>query len=238
MVQMPLRGPMAASATSGRRHRGSVEELPSGALRASVYAGIDPVAKRRHYLREVIPASPAARNEAEKALRRLANQVDERRNPRTNTTLNQLLDRHFDMLDLEPNTVLAYREFATNHIRPLIGAQKVSSLGGDVFDSFYAELRRCRHRCNGRPYVEHRTDRAHDCDERCCTHVCRPLAPATARKIHVVLSGALNGSPCSSGVHAEREQAICDSLRPTLLGLRPVAPGLRRRPSRLSASDR
>ena len=29
-----------------------------------------------------------------------------------------------------------------NHIRPLIGTQKVGALGGDVFDSFYAEVRR------------------------------------------------------------------------------------------------
>jgi integrase len=51
-------------AGSGARHRkrqrGSVEELPSGALRVAVYAGIDPVAKRRHYLEEVVPAGPRA----------------------------------------------------------------------------------------------------------------------------------------------------------------------------------
>jgi hypothetical protein len=31
---------------------------PSGGLRISVYAGIDPVSKRRNYLREVIPILP------------------------------------------------------------------------------------------------------------------------------------------------------------------------------------
>jgi integrase len=129
--------------------------------------------------------------DTDKALRRLANQVDERRNPRTNATLNQLLDQHFEMLDLEPNTVDGYRELAVNHIRPLIGTQKVGALGGDVFDSFYAELRRCRRRCSGRPSLEHRTERPHDCDDRCCAHVCRPLAPGTVRKIHFILSGAL-----------------------------------------------
>jgi hypothetical protein len=40
-----------------QRARGYVEELPSGALRVVVYAGIDPVTKRRHYLRETIPAN-------------------------------------------------------------------------------------------------------------------------------------------------------------------------------------
>ncbi|MPZ64561.1 MAG: tyrosine-type recombinase/integrase [Pseudonocardiaceae bacterium] len=180
-----------ASARRGRRRRGSIQQLPSGALRVSVYAGTDPVTKRRHYLREVIAPSPTAETNADKALRRLANQVDERRNPRTNATLNQLLDRHLEMLDLEPNTIEGYRELADNHIRPLIGTQKVGSLGGDVFDSFYAELRRCRRRCSGRPFLEHRTEAIHDCDDRCRVHACRPLASATVRKIHFILSGAL-----------------------------------------------
>lgn len=69
----------------------------------AVYAGIDPVTKRRHYLRGVIPAGPSAA--ADKVMRRLDNQVDERRNPRTNVTLDQLLDQHFAMLDLDPNTI-------------------------------------------------------------------------------------------------------------------------------------
>lgn len=55
-----------------RRPRGNVEELPSGSLRVSVYAGIDPLTGRRHYLRETVPAGPKARADADKALRRLA----------------------------------------------------------------------------------------------------------------------------------------------------------------------
>ncbi|MQA14701.1 MAG: tyrosine-type recombinase/integrase [Pseudonocardiaceae bacterium] len=174
-----------------KRPRGNIEQLPSGALRVTVFAGVDPVTKRRHRLREIVPPGPAADAEAQKVMRRLANRVDERRNPRTNATLNQLLDQHLEMLDLEPNTIEGYRELADNHIRPLIGTQKVGALGGDVFDSFYAELRRCRRRCSGRPFLEHRTEDPHDCDDRCRVHVCRPLASATVRKIHFVLSGAL-----------------------------------------------
>ena len=61
-----------ASATGARRKRskGSVEELPSGALRVAVYAGTDPLTGKRHYLREVIPAGPKAAAEAEKVMRR------------------------------------------------------------------------------------------------------------------------------------------------------------------------
>jgi integrase len=63
-----------------KRPRGSGQQLPSGALRVSVYAGYDPVSGRRHYLREVVSPGPKANAEVEKALRRFAGQVDERLN--------------------------------------------------------------------------------------------------------------------------------------------------------------
>jgi hypothetical protein len=50
-----------------RRTRGSIDELPSGALRVRVYAGRDPLTKRDHYLTEVIPAGPKAAAAAEGA---------------------------------------------------------------------------------------------------------------------------------------------------------------------------
>jgi hypothetical protein len=76
---------------------------PAEALRVAVYAGIDPVTKRRHYLGEVIPAGLSAAKEADRAMRRMASQVDERRNPRTSATVDQTLDRYFDVVDLERN---------------------------------------------------------------------------------------------------------------------------------------
>ncbi len=79
MCESPYGDAMPTS--SGRRtgrQRGSVEELPSGALRVSGCAGRDLLTGCRHYLREVIPAGPSARG-AQKAMRLLANQVDERR---------------------------------------------------------------------------------------------------------------------------------------------------------------
>jgi integrase len=61
---------MSASTNGRRRARGTVEELPSGSLRAKVYAGYDPLTKRRHYLSETIKPGPRARAEGEKALTR------------------------------------------------------------------------------------------------------------------------------------------------------------------------
>ncbi len=181
----------APSVRRTRRQRGSIEELPSGGLRVSVYAGTDPLTGRRHYLRESIPASPSAHAEAQKALHRLANQVDERRNPRTNATVDQLLDRHFELAELEVNTVANYRSLAEKHIRPLIGSVKVGALDGDLFDSFYAELRRCRDHCGQRQRIDHRTDGPHQCDNRRKAHQCRPLSNGSIRYIHFILSGAL-----------------------------------------------
>ncbi len=46
------------AARKGRRVRGLIETLPSGSLRVKVYAGIDPVSKKRLYLDETLPAGP------------------------------------------------------------------------------------------------------------------------------------------------------------------------------------
>lgn len=181
--------PRAVGHRRGRR-RGSIEELPSGALRVRVYAGVDPVTGRRHDLTETIPAGPKAGDHAEKALTRLLNELDERRNPRTNATVNQLLDRYFAMIDAEQTTTRTYTGYARKHIRPLLGELKVGAVDGDVLDSFYAELRRCRQHCRGRRYVEHRTSRPHDCDDRCRNHTCTSLSASTIRQIHFILSGA------------------------------------------------
>src|SRR6185437_14720412 len=181
----------APSARRNRRQRGRIEELRSGALRVSVYAGTDPLTGRRHYLRETIPAGPRAEHEAQKALRRLANQIDERRNPRTSATVNQLLDRHFELAELEEKTLVNYRNLAGKHIRPLIGTMKVEALDGYLFDSFYATLRRCRDHCDRQPRIDHRTAGPHQCDERCKPHQCRPLSNGSIRYIHFILSGAL-----------------------------------------------
>lgn len=150
------------------RSRGRVEQLPSGSLRAVVYAGTDPLTGRRHFLREVIPAGPKAADEAEKAVRRLAAQVDERKHPRTNATLDQLLDRYLETLDVAESTRQMYAKYAEKHIRPFVGRLKAGAVDVEVLDSLHAELRRCRIHCNrSRGLVDHRTQRPHECDSRC-----------------------------------------------------------------------
>lgn len=167
-----------------KRQRGTIDALPSGALRVRVYAGTDPVTKRRHDLVEVVPAGPHAERLAEEARVRLLNEVYQRRHPRTNATVDQMLERHFRDADLEYNTLDTYKGYAAKHISPLLGTEKIGSLDAGVMESFYAELRRCRDHCDGsRGLVDHRTPRKHACDERCRPHVCKPLAASTIRQL-------------------------------------------------------
>lgn len=78
---------------------------------------------RRHRLVETVPAGPTAAREAENVRTRLLNQVDERRNPRTKATLNQMLDRCFEVAGLELTTHRGYVRKLDKHVRPrLVGA--------------------------------------------------------------------------------------------------------------------
>jgi integrase len=155
-----------------------------------VYAGADPITGKRHDLTETIPAGPTAKRDAQKALTRLLGQLDEKRNPRTRATVSQLMDRYFEVLDVDVTTRSTYVSYVRNHIKPLLGDLPLGRLDGEVLDSFYAELRRCRQHCRGAAGIDHRTDRPHDCDARCGKHRCRPLADSTLNQIHGILSGA------------------------------------------------
>lgn len=175
-----------------RRARGNIEPLPSGGFRVRVYAGRDPVTGRDYYLRESVPPGPKAEAQAERVRTRLANEVYERRNPRTDATVAQLVERHLREADLADDTLDTYTGYVKKHVVPLLGRIKIGSLGADTFDSFYAELRRCRDHCRKeRDRVDHRTPLKHACDDRCGPHQCRPLAASTVRQIHFILSGAL-----------------------------------------------
>jgi integrase/DNA-binding transcriptional regulator YhcF (GntR family) len=179
-----------APSKSPRRVRGRIETLPSGSLRVKVYVGIDPVSKKRLYLEETIPAGPRAAKEAEKARTRLLAQMDERRNPRTRATVNQVFDRYLTVLDVEPTTRSTYGGYIRNHIRPALGAIPLARLEAETVESFYAQLRTCRSRCGGRQSVDHRTADEHICDAGCRLHQCMPLSASSVRQIHAILTSA------------------------------------------------
>lgn len=182
---------MAAAKTRSRRVRGAIDELPSGALRVRVYAGVDPLTGRRNDLIEVVPPGPTAEKDADRVRTRLLAEVDEQRNPRTKATVNQLLDRYEKVLDVDRTTRRTYLGYIKNHIRPLLGKLQAGRINGEILDSFYAELRRCRAHCDrSKGRIDHRTKLKHECDERCRPHKCKALSNATIRQIHWILSGA------------------------------------------------
>ena len=181
---------MTRSRPARKKQRGSIDELPSGALRVRVHGGEDSLSGKRHTLVEIIPDGPKAAAQAEAARTRLIAQVDERRNPRTSATLDQLLDRYLETLDVGHTTHRMYTRYLELHVRPFIGRLKAGAVESETLDSLYAELRRCRTHCTDKRGTDHRTPREHECDERCRRHVCEPLSSTTIRHVHFVLRGA------------------------------------------------
>ncbi len=159
-----------------KRQRGEIMKLPSGSLRVRVYAGVDPLTGKRHYLTETVPAGRTAEREAEKVRTRFLNQVDEKRSPRTRATLNQLLDRWLEVVDIEPTTRMGYENKLNKHVRPVLGKLPFGRLDAETLESFYATLRRCRDWCGGKAYVKHRVNGKHTCTAKCRSHVCKPLS--------------------------------------------------------------
>jgi len=169
------------------------------------------------WLRETVAARETRREtekEAEKVLTRLLNQVDERRSPKTEATVSQLIDRWLEVIDIEKKTRTGYVGKIEKHIRPTIGRLPVGRVKAETIEGLYAQLRRCRDHCRGKQFVQHRTEAEHVCDEhtarrkctksttgdpgapckwcdrRCGPHRCEPLAAGSIRVVHAILSGA------------------------------------------------
>jgi len=183
---------MAAGQSRARdRRRGRGRVLPSGSLQVTVYAGVDPLTGRRLDVTETVPAGPTPARDAEKVRVKLLSKLDEQRDPRTPATVNQLLDRYLELLDVEGTTRTSYEGYIRNHIRPLLGTLPLGRLDGETLDwstQFCAPAALAR---GGRVAVDHQTDQPHECDQRCKPHICRPLATSSIRQVHGILSSAL-----------------------------------------------
>jgi len=170
---------------------GSVESVRSG-FRARVYAGKDPITGKQTYLRGEVRRERA---QAEADKERLLAYVDTDRMPDRHATLGVLLDRWMEVVDHEIATAETNAGYIRRTLKPTLGEMSLRKLQHrvDLFDRLYTHLRRCNTLCDGRPSVEHKASGRHDCQvEKCAPHVCRPMAPSTIRRIHSILSGALN----------------------------------------------
>ena len=61
------------------------------------------------------------------------------------------------------------------YIEPVFGSTQFAKLDPERLEKYYACLRKCKHRCDGR---------------RSRNHVCVPLGASSVRQIHFVLTGA------------------------------------------------
>ena len=177
------------------RRRGSVR-VRGGSLQVRVFAGVDPVTGRDRYLSESVKGTDrAARREAEKVMARLQAEVDGQRSAQSSVTLSYTLDEWLKTVEVEDSTRDGYIGYVERNIRPTLGAVPIAKLSTRTLETFYAELRRCRIRCNGRPTIAHRVVGEHACDVAGCEpHVCRPMAASTVRQVHAVISGALSAA--------------------------------------------
>lgn len=185
-----------SSARSEGRQRGRIEERGK-TLRVIVYAGVDPVTGRRSYLRETIDGTDkAARKRAEKALNKMLAQVDGQRSAPSSTSLSYALDEWMRTNEIEASTRKAYLGYIDRTIRPALGTTAVNKITARTLEGFYTDLRRCRARCDGKPYIErHKKTGKHDCaNAGCKPHECKPMAASTVRQIHFIISGTLDAA--------------------------------------------
>jgi integrase len=132
------------------------------------------------------------------------------------------MDAWLRVHEVEENTRQGYEAYTRNHIKPALGHVPVGKVTARLLEEFYADLRRCRLRCDGQPAIDHRTDEPHECcvvrhrwppgrrpagghpPHDCATvgctiiecppHRCTPLSAATIRHIHFAISAALSAA--------------------------------------------
>lgn len=193
------------SSGSGARKRGSVRRM-GNLLQARVSAGKDPSTGERIVLTESVTieqpgnqrSERAAAKEADKVLVRLQSEADSLKVARTKATFGALLDKWLPQHELDPTTRMNYESMISKHIRPVLGDMPLVLLvrtASERLESFYGDLRRCRQRCDGKPFIEHRVSGDHDCGEhRCEAHECKPYSASSVRSVHAIISGALSAA--------------------------------------------
>jgi integrase len=187
--------------TAARGRRGSARiqgniEARGDSLRVRVYAGPDPVTGRPVYLRETVYGTDdAARRTARRTLNRLVAAAEKARRPSSAVSLSQVIDEWLRVVEHEDSTRETYLGYIERTINPSLGPMSIAKLSVRHLETLYAELRRCRARCDRKPFIEHKADGEHDCVKvKCKPHVCKPMAASTVRQIHAIISGALSAA--------------------------------------------
>jgi integrase len=149
-----------------------------GTFEISVPLGRDPITKRYRYAYDFA----ASLDDAEARKADLIEAIAQGRQPQVKATVSDLIDRWLEVAELELNTKAGYEGYIERVIRPVLGQMRLRELEVrvDILDVLYAQLRRCRRLCGGRPLTDHRPigrgkrkedgEPDHECDARCRPH--------------------------------------------------------------------
>jgi integrase len=138
----------------GKARTGHVEQLPSGAFRAVLYAGTDPLTRRQQYLKS---GRVSTEEQARIELGKLLEQAAEGQAPETGVTVAKLLDEYAAVAGWDVSTRATNEGFIRRTINPALGYKRVREVRGPLLDKFYARLRKCGDlSCTGAPFTEHR----------------------------------------------------------------------------------
>ncbi|HVD88508.1 MAG TPA: hypothetical protein VNB91_06420, partial [Jatrophihabitantaceae bacterium] len=110
-----------------RSVEGYIERLPSGSVRVGVYAGTDLVSGKHLYLRELVKAGPDVEGRAEAVRVRLVDQVSAGECPRTDATIEQLMERHVADAELSRKNRNSYIGNNRKRVQPILDSLKVRS---------------------------------------------------------------------------------------------------------------
>ena len=146
--------------------RGSMRQRGDG-WELRVYRGRDPLTGRKRWTSRTVHGG---KREAERALRALITEFDDRPVAPGNGSVGQLLNSWYENAsqDFSPKTALEVRGFIDRNLMPALETIPLGKLRTEDIDRFYSELRR-RGGQNG-----------------------KGLAPATVRRIHGILHRALH----------------------------------------------
>ena len=158
------------------RRRGNRYEI-------AVPVGRDPITKRYRYAYDYADSE----EQAERRRADLIDRITKGRTPQARATVSDLIDRWLSVAELELITTVNYQSYIERVIRPVLGGLQLREIQDqvEVLDELYAQLRRCRRLCGGRPgLVDHRPvgqgrrrpdgEPDHECDERWCPIGARP----------------------------------------------------------------
>jgi len=146
--------------------QGSMRQRGEGSWELRVYLGRDPLTGQKRWTYKTFKGG---KREAQRALAAMVASADGSGVAPSSGTVSELLKRWFEnsSADFSPSTALETTNFMRRYIEPGLGSFQVARLRTEDIDRLYRELRK-RGGQNG-----------------------RPLAPATVRRVHVIVHRSL-----------------------------------------------